>query len=86
MILSGKALETHCHDKFHFKHFYFFHLFVPSLFLTLPTDFDANNIFKAFFGGPGGFSFEGGYACCSWEAPVRQLFDGGRGGLMSGGS
>lgn len=22
-------------------------------------DFDANNIFKAFFGGPGGFSFEG---------------------------
>lgn len=23
------------------------------------TDFDANNIFKAFFGGPGGFSFEG---------------------------
>lgn len=31
--------------------------------LTLPSvsppDFDANNIFKAFFGGPGGFSFEG---------------------------
>lgn len=26
--------------------------------LSLP-DFDANNIFKAFFGGPGGFSFEG---------------------------
>lgn len=24
-----------------------------------PPDFDANNIFKAFFGGPGGFSFEG---------------------------
>lgn len=23
------------------------------------SDFDANNIFKAFFGGPGGFSFEG---------------------------
>lgn len=28
-------------------------------------DFDANNIFKAFFGGPGGFSFEGRCACCS---------------------
>jgi len=25
----------------------------------LSPDFDANNIFKAFFGGPGGFSFEG---------------------------
>lgn len=28
--------------------------------LSLP-DFDANNIFKAFFGGPGGFSFEGNF-------------------------
>lgn len=28
------------------------------LFCSL-SDFDANNIFKAFFGGPGGFSFEG---------------------------
>uniref|UniRef100_A0AAQ6IUF3 J domain-containing protein n=1 Tax=Anabas testudineus TaxID=64144 RepID=A0AAQ6IUF3_ANATE len=26
-------------------------------------DFDANNIFKAFFGGPGGFSFEGKLCC-----------------------
>ncbi|XP_030364174.1 dnaJ homolog subfamily C member 7 isoform X1 [Strigops habroptila] len=26
-------------------------------------DFDANNIFKAFFGGPGGFSFEGRWKC-----------------------
>lgn len=32
----------------------FFLFFVFSL-----SDFDANNIFKAFFGGPGGFSFEG---------------------------
>lgn len=31
-----------------------------SLFtFSSPPDFDANNIFKAFFGGPGGFSFEG---------------------------
>lgn len=29
------------------------------LFFLSPPDFDANNIFKAFFGGPGGFSFEG---------------------------
>lgn len=28
-------------------------------FFCLSSDFDANNIFKAFFGGPGGFSFEG---------------------------
>uniref|UniRef100_A0A4X2LXA5 DnaJ homolog subfamily C member 7 n=1 Tax=Vombatus ursinus TaxID=29139 RepID=A0A4X2LXA5_VOMUR len=32
-------------------------------------DFDANNIFKAFFGGPGGFSFEGKFDCC-WEIRV----------------
>lgn len=32
-------------------------------FLFFPTDFDANNIFKAFFGGPGGFSFEGRWRC-----------------------
>ena len=31
-------------------------------FLFYSADFDANNIFKAFFGGPGGFSFEGGCA------------------------
>lgn len=31
-----------------------------SVIFLLP-DFDANNIFKAFFGGPGGFSFEGIY-------------------------
>lgn len=30
-----------------------------SVFVFLPPDFDANNIFKAFFGAPGGFSFEG---------------------------
>lgn len=29
------------------------------VFVFSPPDFDANNIFKAFFGGPGGFSFEG---------------------------
>ncbi len=29
------------------------------LFICSFSDFDANNIFKAFFGGPGGFSFEG---------------------------
>lgn len=28
------------------------------VFVSFP-DFDANNIFKAFFGGPGGYSFEG---------------------------
>ncbi|XP_063485106.1 dnaJ homolog subfamily C member 7 isoform X5 [Symphalangus syndactylus] len=51
-------------------------------------DFDPNNIFKAFFGGPGGFSFEGRWACCSWEfpdhepthsLPLRQLFGSQRG-------
>lgn len=34
-------------------------------FLFFPVDFDANNIFKAFFGGPGGFSFEGRWKCPS---------------------
>lgn len=34
---------------------FFFFLF----FILSPSDFDANNIFKAFFGSPGGFSFEG---------------------------
>lgn len=45
---------------------------VPQTLLVFPffvpcfsPDFDANNIFKAFFGGPGGFSFEGEYAYCS---------------------
>jgi len=37
----------------------FFHFLSLSCFLFCCTDFDANNIFKAFFGGPGGFSFEG---------------------------
>lgn len=32
-----------------------------------PPDFDANNIFKAFFGGPGGFSFEGNL-CAAFKA------------------
>lgn len=31
---------------------------ILTCFLSL-ADFDANNIFKAFFGSPGGFSFEG---------------------------
>ncbi|XP_065388468.1 dnaJ homolog subfamily C member 7 isoform X9 [Macaca fascicularis] len=51
-------------------------------------DFDPNNIFKAFFGGPGGFSFEGRWACCCWEfpdhrpthsLPLRHLFGSQRG-------
>lgn len=37
-------------------------------FLLLSSDVDANNIFKAFFGGPGGFSFEGN-SCKSSKFP-----------------
>lgn len=50
----------------------FFTLFL-SYFSPRSTDFDANNIFKAFFGGPGGFSFEGGYVCCSLKSPGYKL-------------
>lgn len=34
-------------------------------FLFFHVDIDANNIFKAFFGGPSSFSFEG-----RWKCPV----------------
>lgn len=37
---------------------------VPMIYFFSPPDFDANNIFKAFFGGPGGFSFEGNVCIC----------------------
>lgn len=36
-----------------------------------PPDFDANNIFKAFFGGPGGFSFEGNLYLCDTKKPYK---------------
>lgn len=44
------------------------------LFVTLP-DFDANNIFKAFFGGPGGFSFEGNFASYMCQTVRNQIVD-----------
>ena len=40
-------------------------------FFLSPPDFDANNIFKAFFGGPGGFSFEGNSSAVS----TRNVFE-----------
>lgn len=42
-------------------------------------DFDANNIFKAFFGGPGGFSFEGGCSCWAQAALVSGALCGDSG-------
>ena len=62
-LLSGRALETHSllSSSSDTSDFFTFLCFLCFLFYS--ADFDANNIFKAFFGGPGGFSFEGG---CAW--------------------
>lgn len=56
-----ESFETHsqCHHKFSSDVSNFFNFRSLPCFLLCSTDFDANNIFKAFFGGPGGFSFEG---------------------------
>lgn len=51
--VSGVAIGRHFDWKFFFM--------LICIFFT--PDFDANNIFKAFFGGPGGFSFEGRLCC-----------------------
>ncbi|XP_037587608.1 dnaJ homolog subfamily C member 7 [Cebus imitator] len=57
--LSGTALETcsQCHQFSSDLSNLFTFSSLPC-YLPCCTDFDANNIFKAFFGGPGGFSFE----------------------------
>lgn len=53
----GPILSVIISSSSHMSNFFNFRSL--SCFLLCSIDFDANNIFKAFFGGPGGFSFEG---------------------------
>lgn len=45
-----------------------------SLLAFCLPDFDANNIFKAFFGGPGGFSFEGKLWCDVFVLRIQSAY------------